>query len=183
MKKNLIIVLIFLFGTQFIHAQKFFTRTGQVSFHSRALLEDIDAYNNQATFVMDLTAQKIQMAVLIKAFQFEKALMQEHFNENYMESDQYPKASFSGTFSSGKTLDLSRDGTTEPVNITGEITIRGITRPVSTSAVFSVTDGRIVAQTTFNLNVADFNISIPAIVRDKIAREVEVKVSLELEEM
>lgn len=182
--KNIISTFLFLvFGAYLANAQQYFTRTGEVSFHSRALLEDIDAFNNQGTFVMDSDTKKVQMAVLIKAFQFEKALMQEHFNENYMESDQYPKAVFSGTMEIPGKLDLESNGEYGPYPVNGELTIRGITRPIATTARFSRSGESLQATTQFNVAVADYEISVPKIVRDKIAKEVEIRVSLELEKM
>jgi polyisoprenoid-binding protein YceI len=178
MKQILSFILLFTVLGQPLMAQKYFTRSGQVSFHSRALMEDIDAYNNQGTFVMDLESKQVQMAVLIKAFQFEKALMQEHFNENYMESDRYPKAEFNGQLADEFQLKTNEIHSTK---IEGTLTIRGISKNISTTATFKVDQDKIYGESTFPIKVSDFNISIPGIVRDKIAKEVEVKIKVELE--
>ena len=183
MKKILILLFVLIVASQTTYAQKYFTRAGQVSFHSRAMLEDIDAYNNQGTLVMDVSSGKIQMAILIKSFQFEKALMQEHFNENYMESDEYPKANFSGKIESTDIPDLSKDGQYSNVKLSGELTIRDITKPINTLADFNVKNGLISASTNFKVKVSDYDISIPSIVKDKIAREVEIKVDVKLSPM
>ncbi|HKK88821.1 MAG TPA: hypothetical protein VJ917_08220 [Saprospiraceae bacterium] len=93
-----------------LSAQKYFTRSGDISFFSQTPMENIEAHNYKATCVIDTETSRIQWAVLIKAFQFEKALMQEHFNENYMESSKYPKSTFEGALPGLSDLDLSKDG-------------------------------------------------------------------------
>jgi len=166
-----------------IHAQKYFTRSGELTFHSRAVLEDIDAFNNQGPCVLDVGTGQIQMAVLIKGFQFEKALMQEHFNENYMESDRYPKAVFKGKILNmgGQALKFGQEMQEYPIE--GEITIRDVTRPLSISAQLQISNGKIAGQSSFSLEVADFGIQIPAVVRDNIAKIVEVRVKLQMDPM
>ena len=183
MKKTLLILFTLIAIIQLSFAQKYFTRSGQVSFHSRALLEDIDAFNNQGTFVMDVASGKIQMAVLIKSFQFEKALMQEHFNQNYMESDDFPKASFSGAVVSDALTDLKKEGNYKGVKIVGDLTIRNITKPIETRADFTIKNGQVSATASFDVKVADYDISIPSIVKDKIAKQVEVRVDVNLSKM
>lgn len=180
MKQVFFLILFISVIGQPLVAQKFFTRSGQVSFHSKALLEDIDAYNNQGTFVVDLKSKQVQMAVLIKAFLFEKALMQEHFNENYMESDQYPKAEFKGTLNEELKFGNKEEVT---LDLNGTLTIRGISKDLSTRATFKAAGDRIIGEASFPVKVADYRIDIPNIVKDKIAKEVEVKVKVELEKL
>ena len=88
MKKTVFIALIGCFFIQTGFSQKYFTKEGKVEFHSHASMEKIEAVTNTATCVLDASTGKVEFAVLIKSFQFEKALMQEHFNENYMESSK-----------------------------------------------------------------------------------------------
>ena len=98
MKKQLVIIIITLFSASLANAQdKFFTKSGQVIFSSKTSLENIEAHNKSATCVLDTKTGNLQFAVLMKGFEFEKALMQEHFNENYVESHKFPKAEFKGT--------------------------------------------------------------------------------------
>jgi len=183
MKKIIVFSIVLIITSVEIYAQKYFTRSGNVSFHSKALLEDIDAYNSQGTFVLDEASRQVQMAVLIKAFQFEKALMQEHFNENYMESDQFPKAIFKGKIISPKDFTLESADDIPVCNIEGTMTIHGVSKAYSTSASFVLKDGKVHASAIFPIVVADYNIRIPSIVKDKIAKEVEVKIDLQLERM
>src|ERR1700739_856448 len=99
MKKVFLIpVFIFVAGTA-LRAQVFMTRSGFVGFYSKTSMEDIQAENNQVYAAIDAGKKTIAFTALMKSFNFPKALMQEHFNENYVESDKYPKATFTGSFS------------------------------------------------------------------------------------
>ena len=96
MKSLLSLATILLLSSQ-LYAQKVYTKNGSISFFSKSPLENIDAKNNQVMSVLNTQTGELQFSVIIKAFHFEKALMQEHFNENYMESTKFPKATFKGT--------------------------------------------------------------------------------------
>ena len=96
MKKTLLFILLAAGTITSLSAQKYFTRDGMISFTASSPLEKIDATNKGATAVIDAASGALEFAVLIKGFIFEKALMQEHFNENYLESGKYPKATFKG---------------------------------------------------------------------------------------
>ncbi len=163
-------------------AQKYFTRDGNISFFSDAPLEKIEAHNSKATSVLDVATGKMEFAVLIKAFQFEKALMQEHFNENYLESDKYPKSTFKGEITNIKSVDFSKDGEYE-VNVKGELTIHGETKAIEAPGKIIVKNGNVTANSSFEVAVADFNISVPAVVRDNIAKIVRIDVSVNYEEL
>ncbi len=156
--------------------QNYLTKNGFIGFYSKTPLEDIRAENNQVYAVLDAGSHRIAFAVLLKGFLFTKELMQEHFNENYVESDKYPKATFSGTCSGD--MDLSRDGTYQVV-IKGELNLHGVTKPIETTAQLEVKNDHIKGVSTFKLKPEDFNISIPAIVREKIASEMNVKVQID----
>lgn len=162
-----------------VQAQKHFTREGKISFYSDAQMEKIEAHNQQATAVVDFATGAIEFAALIKAFQFEKALMQEHFNENYMESTKYPKATFKGQIIEPGKIDLKKDGTYS-VKVKGALTMRDVTKDVDTEATFVVSKGVVSATSAFKVAVADYGISIPKVVADKIAKVVDVKVDVKL---
>lgn len=165
-----------------VDAQKYFTRAGKVSFFSEAPLEKIEAYNSKATSVMDIETGRMEFAILIKAFQFEKALMQEHFNENYMESDKYPKATFKGNVTNIKEVDLTKDGEYE-VNVKGDLSIHGETKTIETPGKIIIKDGQISAIASFEALVADYKIDIPAIVKDNIAKTVLIDIAVNYEEL
>lgn len=158
------------------YSQNYMTKTGFIGFYSKTSLEDIKAENNQVYAVLDPASHHIAFAVLLKGFIFTKELMQEHFNENYVESDKYPKATFSGTCSGD--MDLAKDGTYQIV-IKGDLTLHGVTKPIETTAQLDVKKDAIKATSAFKLKPEDFNISIPAIVREKIASEMSVKVQID----
>ncbi|GAO43900.1 YceI family protein [Flavihumibacter petaseus] len=152
------------------------TKNGNVRLYSHTPLEDIKAENRQVLFLLDPEKQTVKAMMLVKAFLFEKALMQEHFNENYIESDKYPKAGFEGTFEPA--IDLSRKGKLD-LTVKGNITLHGVTKQISFPAVVEVKEQTIAGQTRFLLKPEDFQIKIPGLVRDKIASEMEVTVSFE----
>jgi hypothetical protein len=152
------------------------TKNGFIGFYSRTPLEDIRAENNQVYSVLDASSHRIAFAVLLKGFIFTKELMQQHFNENYVESDKYPKATFSGTCSGE--MDLTKDGIYQVV-VKGDLNLHGVTKPVETTAQLEVKDNHIKGSAAFKLKPEDFNIAIPAIVREKIASEMNVKVQID----
>lgn len=154
---------------------RFFTRQGHISFYSHTPVEDIQAINNQVLSIFDVTTGEIEIVLLMKSFAFEKALMQEHFNENYVESHKFPKASFSGKIEDIQSL-LEGEITTTPVR--GMLTIKDVTQVVTVETRFVFEKDQITLRGKFMITVADYNIKIPAIVRNNIAREVEVTFQL-----
>lgn len=155
---------------------RFIDRAGHASFFSKAPLENIEAHTNQALSLIDLASGEVAVTLLMKSFQFEKALMQEHFNEKYVESDKYPKASFKGKIADLPTIDLTKDGS-YTVEVNGEIALHGETKPLNTKAQLIIKDGALAGSSTFKLKVKDFKIEIPSVVVQNIAEEVDVKVS------
>ena len=182
MKKLMMIFCAMVIGLTTMQAQKYFTKAGKITFHSDAPMEKIEANNNSATSVIDAESGRMEFAVLIKAFQFEKALMQEHFNENYMESSKFPKATFKGQITNLEAVDFSKDGTYE-ANIKGDMIIHGVTQSVETKGQFVIAGGQISGNSTFRILVADYGIEIPAVVKDNIAKEVEIKVACDYQEL
>ncbi len=163
-----------------IFAQRYFSKTGAISFFSKMPIENIEATSNSASTVFDLASGKIQWAVLIKSFEFEKALMQEHFNENYMESSEFPKAKFSGTISNPESLKLDTDGT-YIVDIQGALTIHGVTQQLITQATFEVSNGAIKGNSAMKALVADYGIDIPAVSNKNIASEIDITIAANYE--
>lgn len=173
MKKFLLIFAALMTMAGTVEAQKYFTRNGKITFSSEAPMEKIEAVNSSSTSVIDTENGKMEFAVLIKGFQFEKALMQEHFNENYMESGKYPKAIFKGEITNLADVNFSKAGTYS-AQITGELTIHGVTQKKEVEASFEVKDGAMVGTSKFEIEVADHKIEIPSVVKDNIAKVVEV---------
>jgi polyisoprenoid-binding protein YceI len=176
--KNLITAFFLLMLVGEANAQtKFFTKTGYAKFYSEAPLEDIEAINNKVQSIIDMEKSEVAINVPITAFQFENSLMQEHFNENYLESEKWPMAAFSGYFVSDGVIDINKNGVYE-VRVKGKMTIHGVTKPMDTVGSIEVDNNKVVAKTSFMVKVADYDIEIPTIVFKNIAEEVEVTVEL-----
>lgn len=174
MKKTLLIILLLAGG--FADAQIYLTRNGFIGFYSKTPLEDIRAENKQVYAVIDAGKKNLAFTLLVKGFVFTKQLMQEHFNENYVESDKFPKSTFTGSYTGD--VDLNKNGVYN-VSVKGQLTLHGVTRPVEMPATIEVKNGKLVGQSSFNLVPGDFDIKIPSIVREKIARQIAVRVSVE----
>lgn len=175
MKKNMLILFVMMFASFSMQAQKYFTKNGHISFFSKTSMENIKAVNDQVMNVLNIQSGEMQFSVLIKSFHFDKALMEEHFNENYLESEKYPKSIFKGNISNLTEVNFTKDGQ-YPVSVTGSLTLHGVTKQVTASGKIVITAGKISASSVFNIRLADYNISIPKLVKDNIAETVEVTV-------
>lgn len=178
---KLTITLLIIFATT-TYGQRYITKTGHIWFHSEAPLETIEAHNNQVNAALDIKTGALVFKVLMKSFIFEKALMQEHFNENYVESDKFPNATFQGKVTNISDIDFLQQGNYE-ADISGELTIHGITNNVSASGTFDVRQDMIDGISKFNILIADYDISIPGAVAGKIADEIEINVDIKLKEL
>lgn len=159
---------------------RYFTKTAKISLFSHAPLETIEAVNKTAGAVLDTRSGTVQAAVLMRGFEFKKALMQEHFNENYVESDKYPKAEFRGSLQNFSGVNYTQDGTYN-ATLKGQLTLHGITKPVEAPVTLTVQNGKINAISTFTVLLSAYQISIPAIVKDKVSNSVRVTVEAGLE--
>lgn len=157
------------------------TQNGVISFFSSTPVEDIEAVNNQVSSILNTENGEIAAVLLMKAFNFEKALMQEHFNEKYVESDKFPKAIFKGQLSDFETLQLSEDS--KQVRIVGELTIHGVTNSIEVNGTISQKGSSIELFTEFEVAVADYDIKIPGAVRDNIADTIKVTVKFNLDKV
>lgn len=162
--------------------QRYFTKNGKINFDatSASSPERVEAVNRSATCVVDLKSGAIQLAMLMKGFEFERALMEEHFNENYIESNKFPKSEFKGKIKDVDEIDFTKDGTYK-VKVKGDITIHGETKEVETEGKLVVQNGKINADAEFSVKLSDFKISIPGLVADKVAKTAKIKVSCSLE--
>lgn len=180
LKKNVIIVLALLLSAVSFAQDKFYTKTGKISFYSKAPLEEIEGKNKTVTAVIDSKSGAIQFAVQMKGFEFEKQLMQQHFNENYVESDKYPRSEFKGTITNNSDINYSKDGT-YTAKVKGKLTIHGVTKDVETTGTLKINGGKIDANSTFNVLISDYNIKIPSIVKDKVSNSIKITVDCNLE--
>jgi hypothetical protein len=177
MKKIALLSLI-LFGCVSLYAQQYITRNGTIEFLSATPVENIQAVNKQVSSVLDFDKNQFAFLVPIKAFTFEKALMQEHFNENYMESDQFPNASFKGKIVGSENVDLSTDGDYR-VKMAGTMNIHGTDREIEEMVIITVKNGNLTLSCNFILKPEDYAIKIPAGKKANIAESLDVTVLLD----
>jgi polyisoprenoid-binding protein YceI len=182
MKHVLLLAAGFVLSAAVFSQDRIFTRKGAISFYSKAPLEDIEAHNNAAVSVLDKGTGAIEFSVLMKGFEFAKALMQEHFNENYVESDKYPKATFKGKITDISKVKFGADGS-YTVPVTGQLTLHGVTKDLKATATIVVKGGAVSGTTGFTVSLEDYNIKIPAVVKDKVSKTVKVVVNSNYENM
>ncbi len=173
MKKIIVTTAIVLMGMSSVFAQKYMTRTGKVSFKANGN-EDIRAINNEVNCILDATTGKVGFQIMIKSFKFEKALMQEHFNENYMESDKFQKAEFSGKIDNMDAAQYQKDGTYK-VTATGTMTVHGEKKEVAIPGTITVAGDKLTLQANFAILFADYGIKIPDLVTGKVGTKADVK--------
>ncbi|MEO6038613.1 MAG: YceI family protein, partial [Saprospiraceae bacterium] len=182
MKNLSLLAALFLLLAGPLAAQRFFTRDAKVYFDATSPLEKIEATTKSGTCVLDTKTGKMEWKVLIKGFQMEKALMQEHFNENYLESSKFPNAQFKGSIINLSEVNFTQDGK-YAAKVKGQLTIHGVTKEVDVTGMVKVNGGAITIASAFQILAADYGISIPALVRDKIAKEIKVSVEALLQPM
>lgn len=178
--KKMCSIFMALLCLQGLNAQLFMTRHGQISFFSKTPMENIEAVNNEVASALNTQTGEIGFAVLVKSFHFERALMEQHFNETYMESDKMPKASFKGKITQLSAVDFTRDGT-YPVTAEGDMTIHGVTRKVSIAGTIIIKGGLPQVLAKCKVVPKDYNIKIPGLVADKIAASMDVSVDCKYE--
>ncbi|QMU62848.1 MAG: YceI family protein [Flavobacteriaceae bacterium] len=175
MKKTIIVIACFI--ALGVHAQKYYTKTGTTELKaSVAAFEPVEATNKSTSVVLKADTGDIAALLFIKAFRFKVALMEEHFNENYMDSDAFPKATFKGKI---QEFDLEFTGQKE-FKIIGTLTVRGINKEIETTGTFSKNDEKLSLNATFSVKPQDFDIKIPNIVRKKIAETIHLTLNYEL---
>ena len=180
MKRGVLTVMFVLALAGSIFGQgKYLTNEGNIIFFSHTALEDITAENNEVASVIDAENGEVAVIVLLTAFEFEKKKMQEHFNENYVESETFPKATFRGIILNNSNVDYSTKDLYE-VEIEGEMTIHGVSKQITVKGSIEVTAKGIIAKTKFLLNPEDYEIKIPKVVRKNIAENMEIRIDLNL---
>ncbi len=173
MKKVVLSVAALLFGFA-VQAQLYVADSCKISFFSETPVENIDATNTSARPIMNTKTGDIQIKIDNKGFTFPKPLMQEHFNENYMESEKYPYTVFKGKIN--ETVDYTKDGVNN-ITVTGKMDMHGVTKDVTLKGTLTVKNGKINLATSFTVHIADYNIKIPTLVIKNIAEDVMVKMS------
>jgi len=162
---------------QIAGAQKFIAKNGHIWLYSYTPIEVIEAHNRQVVSILDAATGDLQFNLLVKSFEFKIALMQEHFNENYMESDQYPKSSFKGKIMDPDKIDVEKDGV-YPASVSGDLMLHGITKTVTTTGTLEIKGGSITAKAKFTVSPKDYNIEIPSLVENNIAKSIDIHVDV-----
>lgn len=171
------VLLMMFFTTISLNAQsRYFTKTGTINFTAGTSLEDIEAINKSTTSVFDVSTGQIEFAVLIKGFEFKRGLMQEHFNENYLESEKYPRSTFKGRFEDVSKINFKKNGE-YAVLVKGTLEIHNVKKEIEIPGTIKVQDGIVSSNSIFKVLVDDYNIKIPGAVKDKISPTVEIRVN------
>lgn len=175
--KNILFILLF-FGLVTQAQDKYLTKIGSVNFEASVpSFEEVAAKNNSVTAIINTATNEFAALVLVKGFRFKNALMEEHFNENYAESNVYPKATFKGIVIGNKL----KDNISGNYNIDGDLTFHGITKPIKDIPVkITFNNDTITLEGTFSINASDFEIKIPNIVKNKVSETVNVNFTFNL---
>ncbi len=179
LKSFISICLFQLLFSQLIFSQKYSSSGSEIGFFSEAPLEKIQATNKEGKSVLNASTKEIAFAVAIRGFHFEKPLMEEHFNENYLESDKFKTATFKAKIN--EDIDFKKDGVYDATS-TGKMNIHGVEKDYTIPGKITIKGGKIAIDSKFRVKVADHKIDIPQLVIKNIAEEVEVTVHFDYEE-
>lgn len=177
MNKTFFPLFVLIFLTLNASAQQWVTRSGEVHFLSETPIEDIEATSKEASVILDLESGRVAVQVPILSFHFEKALMEEHFNENYMESGTYPKAKFTGTLRDFGALPES--GAVE-VMVDGSFEVHGVSVDRPFNGTLERKGDTVLLVCHFDVRTEDHAIPIPSVVRDNIAEVIAVDIQATL---
>jgi hypothetical protein len=183
MNKQILLVLSLAVFSQISNGQKFFTRNGNLSIFSKTDQEDIDAKNDKVTYILDITSGQLEISGLQTNFQFQKAFMQEHYNENYMESSKFPKATFKGKIVNlADVKNFQAEGVFK-AKVSGNLEIHGVSKPYNVDVTFKVGGGHIIGETKFVVKCSDHNIKIEEHLKGSISDNIDVSAKCDLVEL
>jgi hypothetical protein len=175
LRKLFILVLIVASATAFGQG-KFIAKNAYISFYSLTPMEDILGESNEAVSILNGETGEIGFQAIMTTFHFRRALMEEHFNENYMESTKYPKSKFNGKIE-GFNKDMLKGQVTN-IKITGQLTIHGVEKTITVPGTLGLVDGKLVGTSKFQVIPEDYGITIPSVVRDKIGKQMDITVKV-----
>ncbi len=175
MKKIITVLICFFLIASYSSGQVYMTRTGFAGFYSKTSLEDIKANNQQLFAAINAEKKELAFMVLMKGFEFKKELMQTHFNENYVESDKHPKASFTGNYTGDTDV---KNGAVTNIKVNGSLSLHGVTKQIEIPATLQLLNGTLIGYAMFNVTPEDYNITIPQLVRNKIAKQMQVEIKV-----
>jgi len=155
--------------------QKLITQTGKITFDAGTGIEDIIAVNKGVTAAINPKTGKMQFKMDIAGFEFKRQLMQDHFNENYMESEKYPNASFSGNITNADKVNFAKDGKYN-VQVKGTLEIHGVKNEVEAEGVVTVKGKEVNSQAEFSIQLDDYKINVPRVAKEKLSNTVKIMV-------
>lgn len=176
--KKVLFVLSMVIGLTAQAQDKYLTRNAKVQFDATTSTspEKIEGVNNQGLSVFVAQSGQYEFSIAMLSFEFEKQLMKDHFNENYVESSKFPKAVFKGTIQDIAKVNFAKDGK-YPVKVKGSMTLHGVTKDVTADGTLSISGGKVNATSTFKLLLSDYKVEIPKLVGDKVAKEATITVN------
>ena len=162
-------------------AQKLMSRTAKISFNATTPKspEKIEGVNNEVACILDAKTGDFVFQLQVKSFKFERELMQQHFNENYMESDKFPKSMFKGKITNFGDVNLAKDGTYK-VTVSGDLTVHGVTKTVTVPGTITVKGGTATASAKMQIKLADYKVDVPSVVGDKVAKDAIITIDAAL---
>jgi hypothetical protein len=173
MNRGLLILFIWGCGLS-AEAQKFTSSKSVITFFSDAAIEDIKATNKKGASIIDMSSGEMVFSIPVDQFQFKKSLMQEHFNEKYLETEKYPKATFQGSLEGFK-----KERPVQTVNARGVLTIHGISKPIEAVGTIEQKGKILVLRSKFIVVLEDYGIDRPQVLWQNIAEQVEVSLEFE----
>lgn len=176
--KKIILLVASVVITNITQAQIYTAKTCVTHFFSKTAMKDIEAKSNTAKPVLDAASGNFQMRVQNTSFKFESSFMEEHFNENYMESEKYPYATFKGKIN--EKVDYAKDGEYK-VTCTGTMEMHGATQQVTTSGTLTVKGKEVTIVSKFKIKPADYKIKVPSLYVKEIAEEIDVDITTVME--
>lgn len=178
MKKIIFLsALIAISSSSFAQNKKVYsTKTGTTFFDAGTGVEDISATNKSTVSAFDAISGQIQFSLNVKGFEFWSQLMQDHFNENYMESEKFPKSTFTGKITNIDKVNFAKDGS-YPVNVKGTLEIHGVKKEVETNGTFKVSGENVNGTAEFIVVMDDYKIAIPGVVKDKLSKTAKIKIN------
>jgi len=173
---SIMIISLMLLGANVFSQNKYFTRSAHIYFISHTDIIDIDADNHQVGSMFDTKTGEIVFSVSMKSFEFKLALAEEHFNENYVETHKYPKAKFKGKIVDISSINFAKDGIYRAF-VEGEMTIHGITKKIKAKGSLEMKNSFIYIKSHINIALSDYDIKVPNIVKDKVAKIINIKIN------
>lgn len=175
MKKTVLILAVLAIGFSATQAQKYITKEGTIEIFSQTSLFTIEAKNQKVASILNAETGDVVASTLVRSFKFKEALVEEHFNENYMESHEFPKSQFKGKITNFSSVNLKKDGS-YPITIEGELLMHGETRKETMKGTFIVKGGKLMATAETNVSLENYKITIEDSYKDRIKDEILLKI-------